>query len=276
MNKSTAQLYRRVLDGVQQVKRGDAIKLLRALGFKHRKSNSNHDLWQHPDCAAAFTWNFTKNNEPVWGYHMTGFRKAIQDYDDHVKAQNPEPEIEEMPTPSMAKIDTLVRSTRIHITSTNLPEEVMELLYSYENKDLTGWELCQMLTDSGYRTATGKEYTTQNMCSLLINHKMYQTWKKSRMLNDPASIGKPKEEKPVDNTPLDSVPATIFESKHAPPVRSFVPEPAKPAKPVAPSPQEILYSLTAIMDENAKLKEENERLNAVIKTIRALVWQDTL
>ena len=276
MSKRARKTLEALLEGAERLKRNDAIALLEYLGFKHRVTGSHH-IWTHPKAAARVTWNERKKTADIQSYLLVQLRDAVNTVLD-TTIQSKEPE--EMATPlkqlqspleqinlevlpnSITLADVTIAESIILISSSNMPDEVAELIYSYEKKEINGNELCKLLNDSSYRTATGKEFTPNNAYGTLVNNKLYYHWKRRQHDKEREEMGIQYPARPVPSLPPEP---PVIEKKTAP----FVLNPE--TKPPAFDPQQVLYSLNSIFEENQKLKLENERLTQIVESIKKVV-----
>jgi hypothetical protein len=196
----------------------------------------------------------------LWGFQLNDFRRAVeavvQAAKENIKTVEPTPIklIENTPnnekgeTPTMA-VATLTKPMKITcLTAKNFPDEVKELFLAFENKELTGRELCKLLTESGYRRAKGQAFTPSAVYCAVLNTKTYRNWKQNRLAEE---VSETVVEE-VPNQP-DSLP-TEAEGQTTP-----------------KTPQSVLERLQTLLKELDNLRTENKALKAELAQIQKLL-----
>lgn len=252
-----------LLEGAESIDRRDELAILKHLGFKCRQTGSHH-IWRHPEVPDTVTRGIIKSTERVWGYQIKDLRKAVEAVllvTDPDRIPEPkEQETEEMPkTATMVKqMDNFVKEVSkpdesyTLITRWSVPDEVCELVYSYQKGELKNGELVSMLNESGYRTASGQLFTPPYP-SQLAGFGAYVQWKQNREKEQ--KMMHVVTAKAEGTSSITGVPPLIQPSDLAPKFDA----------------NQALASLQAIINENDELKKRNAELEGQIQAIRALV-----
>lgn len=286
MSRQATKILHKVLEGAETLNRKDAIRLLNYLGFQHRYSNSTHDHWVHNDSGSIFQCTRKKVSQPLWGYQMSDFRKAVnsavesskqaevtvlskkvEGASDTMFKNGPEriripkatavqlttPQKPAEPTPVVSIKESNPTAQIIRLNKDNFPDAVAQLVQGFENGEIKGRELARLLTESGYRNSVGSEYTAQTVTAGLVQSKMYKVWK-SKNKNRPKPVETLAEAKDVSVQVVTSVEK---------PAEQSVAQESDPFDGPQMSVDQLFQTINRLVTENkelSQLRAENKKL----------------
>jgi predicted RNA binding protein YcfA (HicA-like mRNA interferase family) len=269
MSRQADKILTHVLESDSpKISRKDAIRVLEYLGFKHRYSNTTHHHWFHQPTGTIFQCSKRKQTDTLWGFQLKDFKTAVKTVLDKAKEHRERKDEKQMAVKTAEKIiipnnvkrmmdfekevlsmpKTQIQCINVH----NFPEAVAEMVFAYENGELSAKEICKLLNESGYRSANGNPFQTYNSKAILTTNSTYKKWKEEKL-------------KLIQHKTYAAVPDEAPSKSEQP----EAPEPPKQASDL--DPMAVLNSIQKIMEENARLKAENEALKIWQETIRKAV-----
>lgn len=180
LNKRAERTLEQLLSGDEKLDRGDAVQLLSALGFV-LTSRGSHHMWSHPKGLTKFTWVLRKVTEPVWGYQITSMRKAVRELLDSKKVIPMYKEIEKTQPATgtiirIPKAPSPEKRAEIILNYEEMPDDICELFWDYQKRNISGAELADLLNESGYITIRNKPLTSVYVSNIALNNRKYLRW----------------------------------------------------------------------------------------------------
>ena len=90
-------------------------------------------------------------------------------------------------------------TNEIRVSQKNFPDELGELLLAYERKEISGYALVKLLSESGYRQKNGGEFTLGSWNSNLLHSAGYRDWKTLHGLGPVSKRRNQRDHKVVEN-----------------------------------------------------------------------------
>lgn len=256
MNDLKSQAKRtleKLLEGAVSLNRRDVVIMLANLGFNKRHGKGSHIIWQHPKLPGHICWKAQKGTDSIWGYQMNELRKAVNELLDKEVPEVTKPTVIRMEKPKPMKLVEEIKkppslpNKALWLSAYNFPDAVSELIYSWETKEITGPELVKLLTDSGYKSSTGKEYRVDTLADIKKN-RPYKEWKQKQMSEVNTTItGRTIEDSPII------------------PMQTIRPDSPQPAVPDANA---FLQHFNSIIEENKTLKIELDKERKKVQSLK--------
>jgi len=240
MRSSCKKTLQKLLDGVQSLDRRDVGHMLRELGYNRRIGKGSHTLWQHPAAEGTLiTWKAAKETFPIFGFQMNDLRSSVNKVLDHIPNPLHElPRVVRLEAPPIVPVEKEPPTmNKTAISAKNYPADVAELVYSYQQKEIKGRELVELLNSSGYVKPNGKPFQEWDIKNSLIMPVAYRNFVATKEGRAPIPPKQGRPSKPMSTPPT---PTTI-------------------------NPNDIIEMLNRLNTENEALRQKMDAILAVLK-----------